>query len=253
MAIEFTRFHSAKQAEQALLNEIRHNITAGPGYTELENSPDLGARRATAPFVLMLPGGKTPLRVYDRVAAEPPASVHPALHIVVSDDRHVGPDSPDSNFGRLKPLASALHLPENRLIHPDPSAPIEIAAETFARELRDLDGRKARFGLAILGIGDDGHTAGIFDPNLIPLPADITSRDPDQWAFPVTGRRDFDRVTASASCILRFRRILFFATGAGKRDILYAIARRPEEYPAGRILLQHDRAEIWTDQGFNYE
>jgi 6-phosphogluconolactonase/glucosamine-6-phosphate isomerase/deaminase len=57
------------------------------------------------------------------------------------------------------------------------------------------------------------------------------------------------RISVSAAVLLSFRKLIFFATGAGKRDILYELSRRPEEYPAGRIMLQHPNAHIWTDEG----
>lgn len=244
MAVQFNRFPTAEQAEQALRNELLRHISEGPGYTESEDSRTLGTRRATAPYVIMLPGGSTPLRIYNTLTDTPPAEVHPALHFVLSDDRYVSEESSDSNYHHIKPMAEALRLPDSRVIHPDTTLSLEDAAADYGDALQDLDRQKAFFALAILGIGTDGHTASIFpgSPN-----------DSSAWSTPVYEKAGFDRITTGEAFISRFRRLLFFATGEGKWDILYEISRRPEEYPAGRLMLSHAAAEIWTDQGYHDE
>ncbi|MFW5644117.1 MAG: hypothetical protein ACOCYQ_08815, partial [Alkalispirochaeta sp.] len=56
------------------------------------------------------------------------------------------------------------------------------------------------------------------------------------------------RVSVTPEVLLSFRKLIFFAPGAAKRDILYELSRRPEDYPAGRIMLHHPNASIWTDE-----
>lgn len=244
MAIQFKRFPTADQAEQALHNELRRYIMDGPGYTEDEDSRFLGSRRATAPYVIMVPGGSTPLRVYRVIREEPPAQVHPSLFFVLSDDRYVPVRSPESNFGHIMPMAKALRLPETRVLHPDPSIPLDESGARYDRDLQNLDSRRAVYALAILGIGTDGHTASLFPGR---------RREEGVLAAPVRDRTGFDRITTTEKFIEQFSRLIFFATGEAKRDILYEIERRPEDFPAGRIMVKHRSSEIWTDQGYEHE
>jgi 6-phosphogluconolactonase/glucosamine-6-phosphate isomerase/deaminase len=48
--------------------------------------------------------------------------------------------------------------------------------------------------------------------------------------------------------LFAFRRLVFLATGENKRLILRELSRRPEDFPAGRIMVAHPAAEIWTDE-----
>ncbi len=244
MSVEFRRFASPDRAENALFSELERHLTQAPN----------GGHNGSGPYVIMLPGGSTPLRVYGRLRNTPTLRVDPAAHLVLSDDRHVPPDSADSNYRYIRAMAKSVGIPDDRVTHVHTDQPLAQSAEGYDDALARLHERDATFALAILGIGGDGHTASLFTSAAVPLPADTGEREaPHRFALAVPGTGGFDRVSATPEFILGFQRLLFFATGEGKRDILYRIARHPEEYPSGRLMLQHDRAEIWTDQGYIYE
>lgn len=232
MALSFAKFSSGEQAEQALYNALRRYVSTGNG-----------SHSSLSPFVLMLPGGATPQRVYSRFVDSPPSTVHPQLFVMLSDDRFVPEDSPDSNYSTLSPALDAIRLPEDRRIRINSNATIEESVADYSRQMEKLASANATFSAAVLGIGADGHTAGLFDPDAIPLNSDIDK----PWATQETGPDGLARVTATAQFILKFKRLVFFATGEGKRQILYDLSRDPAAYPAGRIALQHDDASIWTD------
>ena len=256
MAVEFTRFPTAKQAADALHNELRRVVGDGEGY--YQDGPQERDRPATAPLVVMLAGGTTPMAVYRRLAEEPPPQVHPALHFLLSDDRYVPPEDERSNYGHIRPMATSLGLPEERVIHIDASRPLPEAVGDFGTRIADAAARDAVFALAILGIGSDGHTASLFSPALVPYPSPprpvrigagtLLSTEAADLAVHTGVHGGVDRVSVSADVLLSFRRLVFFATGKGKHDILYDLSRRPEDYPAGRVLLQHPNATIWTDE-----
>lgn len=260
MSVEFVRFETERRASDALYNEIRRYLVDAPGYHEAEQDGSIGSRTATSPFVVMLAGGSTPMGVYRRLAEEPPNRLHPSAHVMISDDRYVPADDPRSNLGSIRPTTDALGLPDTRFIHVDATRPIPEAVAGYAERIRSLAERQAVFALGILGIGADGHTASLFSADMVESINGRETRTVEpgtgvlltDGAYPLalhTGRHGgVERVSAGTSVLLSFRKLIFFAPGAAKRDVLYEISRRPEEYPAGRLLLQHPNAYIWTDE-----
>ncbi len=272
MAINFTTFPTEQQAGDALYNELRRALGENPEYHAAEDDPELAERTATSPHVVMLAGGSTPLKIYRRIAAEPPRHGHPATHLMLSDDRYVAAEDKRSNYGHIRPLAHALGLPEDRLVHVNPDLPLAEAVHDFGTRIAEVGRRQGIFSLAILGIGSDGHTASLFTPDLVedltgtgtgpgagpsstarPGPAaagsgTLLTEDPARLALHTGEHGGLHRVSVGSAVLLSFRTLIFFATGHSKRDILYELSRRPEHYPAGRIMLQHPNATIWTDE-----
>lgn len=277
MGVDFVRYPTEKQAGDALYNELRRYLGEGPEYHAAEDSAEIAGRTAASPFVVMLAGGSTPMEVYRRLAQEPPRRIHPAAHLMLSDDRYVQLDDDRSNYHHIRPLAEALHLPPERLVHVDTTRPLGEAVSSFGDRIRGLAQRDAIFALAILGIGGDGHTASLFSPTMVPDPVGtrggVAAPDPvgarggdratpsntaGSGTLDPSSAREIavhtgvhggvDRVSVSAEVLLSFRKVVFFATGHAKRDILYELSRRPEQFPAGRILLHHPNATIWTDE-----
>ena len=264
MAVEFTRFPTSKQAGDALFNELRKYLGEGTEYHVDEETESVAERTATSPYVVMLAGGSTPMQVYRRLAAEPPRRVHPAAHLMLSDDRYVPATDERSNYHHIRPLAHALGLPDERVVHVDADRALPEAVSDFGGRIAGLAGRDAIFALAVLGIGGDGHTASLFSTAAVDAssPGQVLGDGQDPGVgtgtlLPVPQERlavhtgvhgGVDRVSVGAAVLLSFRKVVFFATGEGKRDILYELSRRPENYPAGRILLHHPNATIWTDE-----
>lgn len=250
MAVEFVPYPSADHAAGALEDELRRYFTYGPDHQLAGHNVE-----AQADFVVMLAGGATPLTVYRKIAAEPPQRSHPGLHLMLSDERVVPPEHEQSNYGQIAPLADALALGAGRFIYPDTRSSSDRAVESFGDALRRATERSAIFALGVLGIGADGHTASLFDAaaagweprSKTDLPG--TGLGLPGYDEPVDAGEQLGvaRVSAAPAALLSFRRLVFFVTGAAKREILTALRDDPQSYPAGRIMAAHPRAEIWTD------
>lgn len=115
-------------------------------------------------FAVALSGGSTPKALYELLAEPPYAGMikWDVVEVYFSDERCVPPDHPDSNFRMAnEALLDKVELrPEHIHRIRGELQPLEAAIE-YGRML------KARFGdggvdLALLGMGDDGHTASLF-------------------------------------------------------------------------------------------
>lgn len=247
MAVNFVQYHTEQHAGDALFNELRRVFGES-------GEPTGSDRSAPSPYVVMLAGGRTPLEVYQRIAQEPPRHVHPALHLMLSDDRYVGPEDQRSNYRHVRPLAEALGLPESRLVHVDGLRQLPEAVEGFDAGIRRLAEREAVFSTAVLGIGSDGHTASLFTHEQLGHPGGDAgsgrlSPAPQRPLALHTGTHGgLDRISVAGEVLLAFHSLIFFATGASKRDVLYELSRRPETLPAGRLMLAHPNAQVWTDE-----
>src|SRR6185437_918421 len=104
-----------------------------------------------------------PLPAYREVARRGPPRGGP-LTVIYSDDRYVPADSDASNYRQTRPLLEALALPDDQVLRVRTELPLEEAARDYERRLRALLDSGARMGLALLGLGPDGHTASLFRP-----------------------------------------------------------------------------------------
>ena len=119
-------------------------------------------------FTVALAGGSTPKSLYSLLAKNHARFNWRQTFIFFGDERHVPPDSPDSNYGMVnEALLSKITIPsknvhrvraENRDAH--------AAAAEYEEDIRQFFQPKRdefpRFDLILLGMGGDGHTASLF-------------------------------------------------------------------------------------------
>ena len=197
---------------------------------------------------ISLAGGSSPRRAYELLAEIVP-DWH-GVHLWHGDERAVAPDDPDSNHrliqeSLLTPLRdrrSATTPVEHRIAG---ELGPEEAARLYAQELTDRvaageDGVPV-LDLALLGIGEDGHTASLFPGHL------EVDRD-DELVLPVYGapKPPPERVTLSIPVLRAARHALMLAPGASKADAVAAVLAGPDRHvPAS--LLASGRLQIVTD------
>lgn len=120
--------------------------------------------RETVSFVLS--GGDTPRSLYEHLAAAPLRKRvdWSRVHFFWSDERCVGPDDPQSNYGMAwRTLLSKINVPAGHIhrIRGDAADPEEAATE-YETKLRNLLPGEPSLDLVLLGMGEDGHTASLF-------------------------------------------------------------------------------------------
>ncbi|MFA5989391.1 MAG: 6-phosphogluconolactonase [Sphingomonas sp.] len=184
--------------------------------------------------IIALPGGKTPLAIYDKLAR---AKLDwKRVTILPTDDRLVPMGDALSNITQI----AKVFLPKGVRVLPITSE----AASDYKAAGRAADARLQDIhwplDLCVLGMGTDGHTASIFPgPDFEEAIAGPKERRalgvmPD----PLPPEAPVARVTLSRAAIASARALMVAVTGQVKRELLErAIKDGPmSAYPIGRVL-----------------
>ena len=116
-------------------------------------------------FSLCLAGGSTPKATYELLATEARRKdiEWARVEIFFGDERTVGPDHPDSNFGMAKKaLLDHVPIPGDNINRMKGELDPEEAATQYGQMLKNRFGDTGGFDLLLLGMGDDGHTLSLF-------------------------------------------------------------------------------------------
>ena len=188
--------------------------------------------------LLALPGGKTPVPVYEKLAAA--GLPWKRVTIIPGDERLVGMDNELSNVR----LLARTFLPAGARVIPITGdiADYRLAGNSADARLQDLPWPP---DLVWLGMGEDGHTASIFaGPDLEDaLDAPKARRAVGVMPDPLPAEAPVPRVTLTRASILAAKTILITITGQKKRDLLaQAIADgQSSSVPIGRVLAEVDQ------------
>src|SRR5215210_4739172 len=165
---------------------------------------------------LVLTGGSTPRRAYG-LAAERDADWSRAT-VWFSDERCVGPDDSDSNFGMADAaLLSRLSRPP-RVMRIQGELGFEAAAGAYDALLREELGPEPRFDLILLGLGPDAHVASLF-----PGKPELEETARLAAAVPLAGMEpQIPRVTLTMPVLNGASGVDFLVTGGDKAE---AVAR----------------------------
>lgn len=187
---------------------------------------------AWARFTLVLSGGSTPRRLYQKMAQEPYRSGvdWEKVQFFWGDERCVPPDHPDSNFGLAwKEWLRDLHLPpENLHRMPADRADLDVAACDYQKEIAAALGvwpfePPPALDLVFLGMGPDGHTASLF-PGTNALAPTVHWVTPNFVPF-----LNAHRLTLTPTLLNRAKIICFLVTGADKANVLREVLQGPRD------------------------
>ncbi|MGE3276038.1 MAG: 6-phosphogluconolactonase [Vicinamibacterales bacterium] len=200
--------------------------------------------RADGPMGIGLSGGGTALLFLDALKQARVDWSRIALFWV--DERAVPPDDPQSNFGAaerllLDPLGAsapiAWRMPAEL---PDLQDAADRYDETLAREL----GPRGGLGLAILGIGEDGHIASLFPGHHALLYDRMRTVAVEDSPKPPPRR-----LSMTLPFLGRSREAWIVALGQRKKPVLQgAITGDRPSTPLSLLLRQVRHATVFTDQ-----
>jgi 6-phosphogluconolactonase len=204
-------------------------------------------------FTIALSGGSTPRGLYNLIAANASTALPwDRMFFFFGDERHVPPDSPDSNFRMANeslfsktpiPAANIFRVPAE---NPDASSVAEAYENTVRTFFALQPGAFPRFDMILLGMGPDGHTASLF-----PETAALHEKSRLIVANWVEKLKTY-RFTFTLPVINAARQVVFLVSGTDKAPALHEIleGKEPgEKYPSklvrpanGRLIWLVDRA-----------
>ena len=228
MKIDVRRFATRSELDTALADRLEEAIRA----TAAQSGGGLP--------VMMLSGGHTPLPAYREVARRRPAHGD-KLTIIYSDDRYVPADSDASNYHATRPLIDSLGLPESQVLRVRTELPLEEAASDYETSLRTLLASGAGIGLALLGLGPDGHTASLFRPEHL-------QQSRGHLAIAVQRPDGMQGVSVTPDFLANVAEPLFVVAGTGKHDAIAQFIAQDPKLVALRAVSGCPRVELWLEK-----
>ncbi len=192
------------------------------------------AVKARKCFSVLLAGGETPRQMYQMLADQQFINKAPWAHIHFfwGDERCVPFDDERSNARMAHDalLDDLPLLPEQIHHFPFGLAP-QARADAYQNEMEKFfEGGQPSFDLALLGLGEDGHTASLF-------PGTDALKEARRWTAVVRKPdEDFSRVTLTAPILNQTRATLFLVTGIRKAQVVREIFR--DVPPSGKYPVQ---------------
>lgn len=161
-------------------------------------------------FTIVLAGGNTPRDIYAMLREA--HTDWSRWHVYYGDERCLPPEHADRNSRMAEDawLAQVAIPAGQRHAIPAERGPV-AAAQAYDALLQG----EGEFDLVLLGLGEDGHTASLF-------PGHAWEGDAGEAAIAVfdAPKPPPERVSISATRLSQARRVIFLATGAGKRDAI---------------------------------
>jgi 6-phosphogluconolactonase len=226
--VDVRRFSTRSELDTALADRLEQTIRA------------TATQSGGGPPVIMLSGGHTPLPAYREVARRrPPRS--DLLTVIYSDDRYVPADSDASNYHQTRPLLDALALAESQVLRIRTELPLEEAARDYDSSLRTLLASGARIGLALLGLGPDGHTGSLFRPENL-------QQSRGRLAVAVQRPDGMQGISVTPDFLANVAEPLFVVAGSGKHDAIAAFIRQDPNLIALRAVAACPRVELWLER-----
>ena len=228
MKVDVRRFATRSELDSALAERLEQAIRA------------TNAAQSGGSPVIMLSGGHTPLPAYGEVARRRPPHGD-KLTIIYSDDRYVPAGSDASNYHATRPLIDALGLPESQVLRVRTELPLAEAAIEYESGLRTLLASGAGIGLALLGLGPDGHTASLFRPEHL-------QQSRGHLAIAVQRPDGMQGISVTPDFLANVAEPLFVVAGGGKHDAIAKFIAQDPDLVALRAVAGCPRVELWLDR-----
>jgi 6-phosphogluconolactonase len=184
--------------------------------------------------VIALSGGKTPLPIYEKLAAT--KLDWKRVTIIPTDERIVPLGDPLSNITAI----GTAFLPKGARVIPI----VSEAAKDYRAAGKAADARLGDLhwplDLCLLGVGADGHTASIFPG---PDYDEAINGPRERRALgvmpePLPPEAPVARITLSRAAIVSAKALMIAVTGDAKRKVIEAAIKQgpSSAYPIGRVL-----------------
>jgi len=199
-------------------------------------------------FTVALAGGSTPKGMYSLLAQKHARFNWRQTYIFFSDERHVPPDHPDSNYRMAnETLLSKVPIPVSNVFRIPAELEAVPAANRYVQKLEaffDLSPDTVpRFDLILLGLGPDGHTTSLF-------PGSRALKDASMVFANWVDKFKSYRITFTYPVLNRAAEVMFLVSGPDKAEILREVLKPspPVNYPAQGVQPSNGRLLWIVDQ-----
>lgn len=213
-------FNTIEQCEDALLNELTHQINHS-----LDNQKTVS---------LALAGGSTPKGLYQKLSDSELA--WSKLKVTLTDERWVDIHHSDSNENMLKQTLFRNHARVAQFIALKNSENTPQAGQIRTDHL--LKHNVEKLDYVVLGMGEDGHFASIF-PNMKNTD-DLLDLAQSAFCLPANPKDKPSRMSLTLSYLLSAQQIYIFIKGALKRQLIEqeSVANTSQSLPIHYLLTQ---------------
>ncbi len=200
-------------------------------------------------FTIALSGGSTPQQLFELLATDEYRDKMPwgSWHVFWGDERAV-PFSDERNNARMAYHTLLDHVPipaEQIHVMRTDMAPDASIAEYDQLLHQYFDGHPTTFDLALMGMGDDGHTLSLF-------PGTPVVHETSAWtAYFFLESQFMDRLTVTAPVVNQSACIAFLVTGDKKAHALHEVlegAYNPDLYPSQVIKPANGNLHWFVDE-----
>jgi len=179
-------------------------------------------------FTIALSGGSTPELFFSLLAERYAKAVSwENVHLFWGDERCVPPDDDESNFGMTKrKFIDRIEIPSSNIHRIMGEEDFDFEAVRYSDEILAVTQKRNGlpvFDLVILGVGDDGHTASIFQRDLDLL---TSAKIFVVTEHPVSRQK---RITITGRVINNASNVVFLVTGKKKALIVEKIINNRAE------------------------
>jgi 6-phosphogluconolactonase len=210
----------------------------------------LAKKPAGEPLTVGLCGGRSVVGLLGALLAEShaqPQDILSRIHFFMVDERVVPLDDPNSNYGGLYGLFFE-KLIRDGLIQPEQLHPFVARMESAPQVCQEYFSELQRFGgefdVVVLGMGEDGHVAGLFPRHSV-----LAAQEKGFLSFSDSPKPPPQRMTASVPLVCSSSLAILLALGEGKRAAWEAFqdpANTVADCPA--CMVHHvDRCLVVTD------
>lgn len=204
------------------------------------------AVRGRGRFTVALSGGSTPRGMFSLLASgEIPNIPWDKIYFFWGDERHVPPDSSESNYRMAnEAMLSKVPVPaENIFRIPAEGKDANVVANTYEQTIQRFfalkPGEFPRFDLILLGMGPDGHTASLF-----PGTAALEEAKRIFVANWVEKMGDF-RFTLTYPAINHAAEVAFLVSGADKAATLQQVLENKNAGLPSQKIQPQSRKLLW--------
>jgi len=206
--------------------QVADSDAAAGAALELVLQQAAGAIARRGRFTLALCGGSTPQQVYGLLAAS--AQDWQRWHLVYGDERCLPRADPERTSAMVRRIwLDRIGLPPENHHVPAVELGADAAAADYAAAIEPL----LPLDLALLGMGEDGHTASLFPghsyPEAIVVPVHNAPKPPP------------DRISLSYATLCDADTVCFLVTGPAKREALHRWLAG-EDLPVARVTGRSD-------------